>query len=121
MIYPLILYGGMKTRLWQVSCESMTKQSVRLMDAKRSTFRASFTVLSGRGRVRQTYCDRLGRGSVHLGRAMRPTRDRSPHRAAPYSLDSAAVAVATLHAVAVDPHAVVLIMAAERKKLSFCK
>ncbi|MGU3287108.1 mannose-1-phosphate guanylyltransferase/mannose-6-phosphate isomerase [Methylobacterium mesophilicum] len=113
-VYPMILCGGTGTRLWPASRESMPKQFARLVDAERSTFQATLArvsdaavfakptvIASAEARfIVAEQCSQLGIGVDIL--------------LEPQGRDSAAaVAVATLHAAAIDPQAVVMIMAAD--------
>lgn len=113
-VYPMILCGGTGTRLWPASRESMPKQFARLVDAERSTFQATLArvsdtavfakptvIASAEARfIVAEQCSQLGIGADIL--------------LEPQGRDSAAaVAVAALHAAAIDPQAVVLIMAAD--------
>ncbi|WP_187193541.1 MULTISPECIES: mannose-1-phosphate guanylyltransferase/mannose-6-phosphate isomerase [unclassified Methylobacterium] len=113
-VYPMILCGGTGTRLWPASRESMPKQFARLVDAERSTFQATLArvsdtavfakptvIASTEARfIVAEQCSQLGIGADIL--------------LEPQGRDSAAaVAVAALHAAAIDPQAVVLIMAAD--------
>ena len=113
-VYPMILCGGTGTRLWPASRESMPKQFARLVDAERSTFQATLArvsdtavfakptvIASAEARfIVAEQCSQLGIGADIL--------------LEPQGRDSAAaVAVAALHAAAIHPEAVVLIMAAD--------
>ncbi|MCJ2120210.1 mannose-1-phosphate guanylyltransferase/mannose-6-phosphate isomerase, partial [Methylobacterium sp. J-001] len=114
MVYPMILCGGTGTRLWPASRESMPKQFARLVDAKTSTFQASLervadasvfakptVIASAEARfIVAEQCSQLG---IAADIVLEPQGRDS----------AAAVAVAALHAAAIDPQAVVLIMAAD--------
>ncbi|KST58046.1 mannose-1-phosphate guanyltransferase [Methylobacterium sp. GXS13] len=113
-VYPIILCGGTGTRLWPASRESMPKQFARLVDAKTSTFQASLervadasvfarptVIASAEARfIVAEQCSQLG---IAADIVLEPQGRDS----------AAAVAVAALHAAAIDPQAVVLIMAAD--------
>jgi mannose-1-phosphate guanylyltransferase/mannose-6-phosphate isomerase len=113
-VYPIILCGGTGTRLWPASRESMPKQFARLVDAKTSTFQASLervadasvfarptVIASAEARfIVAEQCSQLG---IAADIVLEPQGRDS----------AAAVAVAALHAAAIDPRAVVLIMAAD--------
>ncbi|MCJ2120205.1 mannose-1-phosphate guanylyltransferase/mannose-6-phosphate isomerase [Methylobacterium sp. J-001] len=113
-VYPMILCGGTGTRLWPASRESMPKQFARLVDAKTSTFQASLervadasvfarpTVIAS-AEARFIVAEQCGQLGIAADIVLEPQGRDS----------AAAVAVAALHAAAIDPQAVVLIMAAD--------
>jgi len=113
-VYPIILCGGTGTRLWPASRESMPKQFARLVDAKTSTFQASLervadasvfakpTVIAS-AEARFIVAEQCGQLGIAADIVLEPQGRDS----------AAAVAVAALHAAAIDPQAVVLIMAAD--------
>ncbi|SFM75776.1 mannose-1-phosphate guanylyltransferase / mannose-6-phosphate isomerase, partial [Methylobacterium pseudosasicola] len=110
----MILCGGTGTRLWPASRESMPKQFARLVDAKTSTFQASLervadasvfakpTVIAS-AEARFIVAEQCGQLGLAADIVLEPQGRDS----------AAAVAVAALHAAAIDPQAVVLIMAAD--------
>ncbi|SFM19696.1 mannose-1-phosphate guanylyltransferase/mannose-6-phosphate isomerase [Methylobacterium pseudosasicola] len=114
VIHPMILCGGTGTRLWPASRESMPKQFARLVDAKTSTFQASLervadasvfakpTVIAS-AEARFIVAEQCGQCGIAADIVLEPQGRDS----------AAAVAVAALHAAAIDPQAVVLIMAAD--------
>ncbi|KST57759.1 mannose-1-phosphate guanyltransferase [Methylobacterium sp. GXS13] len=113
-IHPMILCGGTGTRLWPVSRQSMPKQFARLVDARTSTFQASLervadasvfakpTVIAS-AEARFIVAEQCGQLGIAADIVLEPQGRDS----------AAAVAVAALHAAAIDPQAVVLIMAAD--------
>jgi len=113
-IHPMILCGGTGTRLWPASRESMPKQFARLVDARTSTFQASLegvadasvfarpTVIAS-AEARFIVAEQCGQLGIAADIVLEPQGRDS----------AAAVAVAALHAAAIDPQAVVLIMAAD--------
>ncbi|GJD75218.1 mannose-1-phosphate guanylyltransferase/mannose-6-phosphate isomerase [Methylobacterium goesingense] len=114
LIYPVILCGGSGTRLWPASRESMPKQFTPLINPDSSTFQdtarrltddgvfARATVLTSSD-ARFIVAEQLAQAGIAADIILEPDRRDS----------AAAVAVATLHAAAQDPEAVVLIMAAD--------
>jgi mannose-1-phosphate guanylyltransferase/mannose-6-phosphate isomerase len=113
-VYPIILCGGTGTRLWPASRESMPKQFARLVDPRTSTFQASLERVAEAGvfakptviasaEARFIVAEQCGQLGIAADILLEPQGRDS----------AAAVAVAALHAAAIDPQAVVLIMAAD--------
>ncbi|CAA2160587.1 Alginate biosynthesis protein AlgA [Methylobacterium brachiatum] len=113
-IYPIILCGGTGTRLWPASRESMPKQFARLVDVERSTFQATLARVSdttvfakptviASAEARFIVAEQCGQLGIAADILLEPQGRDS----------AAAVAVAAHHAAAIDPQAVVLIMAAD--------
>ena len=123
-IVPVIMCGGAGTRLWPVSRESMPKQFVSLVGTQ-STFqqvldRVSDPNLFARpiiitnAEFRFVVGEQIRESGIEADIVLEPTRrDSGP-----------AVAVAAVLAAMRDPHAIVLVLAADhvvRKKAEFLK
>ena len=113
-IYPIILCGGTGTRLWPASRESMPKQFARLVDAERTTFQATLVRVSDAAVFARPTVIASAEARFIVAEQCSQLEIGADILLEPQGRDSAAaVAVATLHAAAIDPQAVVLIMAAD--------
>ncbi|MET7244504.1 mannose-1-phosphate guanylyltransferase/mannose-6-phosphate isomerase [Methylobacterium sp. EM32] len=114
LVHPVILCGGSGTRLWPASRESFPKQFIPLAEPLRSSFQAAAARLSDPATfarpavitandARFLVAEQLAQGRIEVDILLEPCRrDSAP-----------AVAVATLHAAARDPEALVLILPAD--------
>jgi mannose-1-phosphate guanylyltransferase/mannose-6-phosphate isomerase len=114
LIHPVILCGGSGTRLWPASRESFPKQFIPLAEPGRSSFQATAARLGDAATfarpavitandARFLVAEQLAQGGIKADILLEPCRrDSAP-----------AVAVATLHAAARDPQALVLILPAD--------
>lgn len=113
-VYPMILCGGTGTRLWPASRESMPKQFARLVDAERSTFQATLARVSNGAVFAKPTLIASAEARFIVAEQCSQLGISADILLEPQGRDSAAaVAVAALHAAAIDPKAVVLIMAAD--------
>ncbi|MDP4023446.1 mannose-1-phosphate guanylyltransferase/mannose-6-phosphate isomerase [Methylobacterium sp. NEAU 140] len=113
-IHPVILCGGTGTRLWPASRESMPKQFARLVDATHSTFQASLARVSDASVFAKPTVIASAEARFIVAEQCAQTGVAADLLLEPQGRDSAAaVAVAAVHAAAIDPQAVVLIMAAD--------
>ncbi|CAM3065870.1 Alginate biosynthesis protein AlgA [Methylobacterium mesophilicum] len=113
-VLPVILCGGTGTRLWPASRESMPKQFARLVDAERSTFQATLARVSDTAVFAKPTVIASAEARFIVAEQCNQLGISADILLEPQGRDSAAaVAVAALHAAAIDPQAVVLIMAAD--------
>ena len=112
-VYPIIMAGGSGTRLWPVSRDSLPKQFIALLDGGVSTFQATLRRVSGEAfeapivvtnEAFRFVCAEQARASgIACEIVLEPERRDS----------AAAVAVGALLALAKDPDAVCLVLAAD--------